>query len=84
MADSPVEQQEAALQRIERLAQRRLAPLLPDMLSPSQLQEVAALQEQGTSQEELVALVVAHLPQPYDELLFATVRGVVDDILQQP
>lgn len=80
LQNEPIERQTATLQKIENLARRRLAGVLPDMLSDAQLEEVAGMQSRGVSQEEIAQWIVQHLPQPYDELLFAAMRGVVDDI----
>ena len=76
------EQQDRIIENIEANAQKRLAALIPDMLTAAQHAEIAAMQAQGMSDRDVLQWIVEHLPSSYDALLRAAILGVADEMTE--
>ncbi len=74
------ETQDAALYKIEQIANRRIALVIPELLTPEQTEAVEQKRKAGEDDDAVIDWVVAQIPQ-FDDLLKASILDVVDDFL---
>jgi len=81
MLDAPKEEQDAALYRLESIAQTRFALALPEMLSKEQLNHSEAMRTAGKTDDEISQWIEEQLPQ-YDEMIRAIIQDIADEVAE--
>lgn len=79
LENTPADQQEAILAKVEALAQARLINVLPEILTNEQIREFNTLQESGKSDDELIVWLNAQIVN-IDELATDITSDVVDEL----
>lgn len=82
LGDATLERQEEVLQRIEQTAQLRVALLLPDLLTPAQLEQVGKMYEQGADNRAIAQWAMTQVPVPYERLVDTTIRSVATELIE--
>ena len=77
--DATPEQQDTLIAKVEEVANKRFANLLPDLLSDKQLAEAEAMQTAGKSDEEIVAWIQGQLPK-YKETMQALMLDIAEEM----
>ena len=82
MKEATDEEQEVALSYIENIANKRFARAVPDMLEDEQLKVIESMQQDGKSEENIVAWIKEQIPQ-HQEMLDAVILDVADEIAEK-
>lgn len=78
LTDAGDEMQEEALQRVESIANKRVALALPDLLSDEQLAHVDNMYEENKSDDEIAQWIQGQLPE-YNEMMSAIIQDVAEE-----
>ncbi len=78
MSNESPEEQDNFLYQVESIAQQRMARVVPELLTRTQLSQAGAMKENGASDEAIIAWVERHIPA-YNELLQALSLDVAEE-----
>lgn len=75
------EDQDIALLHVESTAYKRLARMVPELLTDEQLQHTETMRAAGKSDEEIFAWVQEQLPD-YEQLMSGAIQDVAEEVAQ--
>lgn len=79
MANASKEDQDAALYKLESIAQKRLGLALPELLTEDQLKEVESKEAAGEDDAAIMEWIQQQLPE-YDEMIRAIIQDVASEV----
>lgn len=78
LSSSPKDEQDAALYRLESIANKRLALAIPEMLSKDQVEEFEKMRAAGEDDKSITQWLEDQLPD-YDKMIRSIIKDVAEE-----